>query len=79
MDTNIRMVNYCNNNYIITKIISESENEYNSRINYIHKIEKYNLPFKEALRLSKIWYSIIYKHCNYPDELHNYVMQYDIK
>jgi methionine synthase II (cobalamin-independent) len=74
MDSNII---YLNNNYKITRFICETHNEFTSRLKYIKKIELDNIKFKEALRLSKIWYCIKYKNCKYSYDIYNSVMLYD--
>ena len=68
---------YLNNNYKITRFVCETVNEFNTRIEYIKKIEHHNINFKEALRLSKIWYCIKYKKCKYSHDIYHSVMLYD--
>ena len=62
----------------IDKIISESNNEYNNRIKYIEKLLANNIKLKEAIRMSKVWYFIKYKNCQYNKELYKYIINYDI-
>ena len=61
----------------IIQYISESENQFNKRLEYIRNVEKSKLEWKEALRLSKIWHCIKFKDCKYSQELYNYVISFD--
>jgi len=77
MENNYLIIKYLNNNEKILKFISESNKQFENRLLYIKKLESYNLPYKEAINLSKIWYSIKIKKCKYPLEIYNNVMLYD--
>lgn len=61
----------------VLKYLSESKFQYNLRLEYIGKLEKSNVDFKEALRLSKIWYCIKFKKCKYHPEIYHKVMSYE--
>ena len=77
MENNYIIIKYLNDNIKILQYISESNNQFNNRLIYIKKLENNNLNYKEAIRISKIWYSIKYKKCKYPLEIYNYVIQFD--
>ena len=77
MENNFEIIEYKNENKKILKYISESNNQFENRLKYIKILEKNNIDFKEACRISKIWYSIKYKKCMYPIEIYKYVMEYD--
>ena len=77
MENEYVIIKYLNDDIKILKYISESNNQFNNRLIFISKLENKNINYKEALRLSKIWFSIKYKKCTYSYEIYNYVMQYD--
>jgi hypothetical protein len=77
MENEYVIIKYLNDDINILKYISESNNQFNNRLIFMSKLEKKNINYKEALRLSKIWFSIKYKKCTFPYEIYNYVMQYD--
>ena len=65
METDYKIISYNNENLSILKYQSESTNQFNKRLEYIKKLEKKNINWKEALRLSRIWYGINIKKCKY--------------
>lgn len=77
MENEYVIIKYLNDDIKILKYISESSNQFNNRLIFINKLENKNINYKEALRLSKVWFSIKYKKCTYPYEIYNNVMQYD--
>jgi len=77
MEHNYIIIQYLNNNCKILQFLSESNKQFSNRLTYIKKLEKNNINIKEAVRLSKIWYSIKYKNCTYTNDIYNYVMNYD--
>ena len=64
-------ITYLGNTVKIIHYLSESEEQFNSKLEFIKKLEKQNISWKEANKLSKIWYNIKYKKCKYPYELYN--------
>ncbi len=77
MENNYIEINYKNKPVQILKYISESNLQFNAKLDYIKKIEKNDIDWKEANRLSKIWYCIKYKNCKYTPEIYYKVMLYD--
>ena len=77
MENNYIIIQYLDNNYKILQYLSESNKQFTNRLVYLQKLEKCNINIKEAIRLSKIWYSIKYKNCTYTNDIYNYVMNYD--
>jgi len=73
----IQDLNYLNKKESIEKIMTESSLQYDQRIVFIQKLESHKLNFKEAIRLSKIWYCIKFKKCKYYIDLYNTIMEYD--
>jgi hypothetical protein len=79
METNYIEINYKNKPVNILRYISESNSQFNAKLDYIKKIEnnKNNIEWKEANRLSKIWHCIKYKKCRYAPEIYHKVMFYE--
>lgn len=69
METDYRSIKYLNKTEQILKFLSESENQFQQRLEYIKNIENKKVEWKEAHRLSKIWYCIKFKKCRYPQEI----------
>lgn len=76
MENNHIEIKYIGENVKILKFFCESNEQFNKRLDYIKKIESKKINWKEAHRLSKIWYCINFKKCQYPSELYNKVMSY---
>lgn len=69
-------VKFNDKEYILFKFISESEFIYQQRINFIqNKLTK--LSWKEAEKLSKIWYNIKWKKCKYNPKIYYMLQKYD--
>ena len=74
MESNKVKITYLGQDIDIIQYISESNNQFNARLEYIKKLETKNINWKESIRLSKIWYCIKYKSCRYSPEVYNKVM-----
>lgn len=74
MDIELKII-YLNNQEIIIKFCSESNKRFNQRIKFIKILENNNLKWKEAHKISKIWYNIIYNKCKYLQNIYLYVMK----
>ncbi len=77
METNYIEISYQNKPVKILQYLSESNSQFNAKLDYIKKLEKSNLDWKEANRLSKIWSCIKYKKCRYTPEIYHKVTSYD--
>ena len=77
METNYIEITYLNKKEQILQYISESNNNFELRLNYIRKLEKNNILWNEALKLSLLWYNIKFKNCKYNKELYLKVLYYD--
>ena len=64
MDQEIEII-YLNKTEKLTKFACESNQIFNKRIDLIKLMEKNNLKWKDANKLSKIWYNITYNNCKY--------------
>jgi hypothetical protein len=61
----------------VTKFISESDHNFNTRIELIKLMEKDNILWKEAHKLSKIWYNIKLNNAKYNSELYKKYLHYN--
>jgi hypothetical protein len=61
----------------IEKSSSECFTRFNERIKFIRLLESYNIIWKDALKLSKIWYNIIYYKMKYNKLLYNQIIKYN--
>ncbi len=77
METNNRDIIYLNKSVKILQYLSESNKQFNKRLEYIKLLEKANINWKEAVRLSKIWYSIKVLNCKYQSEVYNKVISFE--
>jgi hypothetical protein len=68
---------YLNKSEKITKFISESEQTFNDRIELIKLMEKDNILWKEAHKLSKIWYNIKLNNAKYNTDLYKKYLYYN--
>ena len=71
METQYKIINYLGQSVKVTQYLSESDEQFNNKLIIIKKLEEKNTPWKEANKLSKIWYNIKYKNCKYSYELFN--------
>ena len=76
MDEEVTII-YLNKSEKITKFVSESDKTFNKRLELIRLIEKDNLLWKEAHKLSKIWYNIKLNNAKYNSDLYKKYLHYD--
>jgi hypothetical protein len=55
----------------ILQYLSESNNDFNKRKDFIKKLEDKNIDWKEAIKLSRIWYCTNIKNCKYSHDVYN--------
>ena len=77
METNNRDIIYLNKPVKILQYLSESDKQFNKRLEYIKLLEKANINWKEAVRLSRIWYGIKVLNCKYQSEVYNKVISFE--
>jgi len=77
METNYIEINYNGQKTRILKYLSESNTQFDKRIEFIKKLENQQVNYKEAIRLSKIWYCIKYRQCKYLPNIYQTIMFYD--
>lgn len=77
METNYKEINYMGKPVTILQYLSESDRQFNEKLKYIQKLEKAGVEWKEANRLSKIWYGIKFLKCRYAPEVFNRVISFE--
>lgn len=77
METNYIEIEYLKKKVKILRYISESNKNFELRLNYINKLEKHNIPWDEANKLSLLWYNIKFKKCKYNKDLYITALKYD--
>ena len=77
METNYREINYMGQTIHVLQCLSESNEQFEKKLEFIKKMEKKEVDWREANRLSKIWYCIKYRSCRYAHEVYHKVMSYD--
>ena len=77
METNYKQITYLGNMEQILQYLSESNIQFEKRLEYIKKLENAKIVWKEACRLSKIWYCIKFKSCKYTPDVYHKVISYD--
>ena len=68
---------YLNKSEKMTKFVTESDNTFNIRVELIRLMEKDNLSWKEAHKLSKIWYNIKLNNAKYNNDLYKKYLNYN--
>ena len=74
METQYKTIIYMNQPVKVLQYLSESDNQFNERLEFIKKLEESNINWKEANKLSKIWYNVTFKKCKYPTELYKKIL-----
>ena len=76
METNYVNISYQSKKEKILQYITESNVQFNKRLEYIKLLEKAGVSWTDAERLSKVWYCITFKNCRYTSDLYNKVISY---
>ena len=71
MENNNKEIIYMNKPIKVLQYLSESNSDFNKRLEYIKTLENRNIDYKEAIKLSKLWYCITIKKCKYSHEIYN--------
>jgi hypothetical protein len=77
MENNFIKIKYLNNNVKILKYLSESNKIFNKKIEFIKKLEKYNIKWKKAIKITNLWEAIKYQKCKYNNKIDNNILEYD--
>jgi hypothetical protein len=76
METQTTIIKYLGKDENITQFFSESDEFFADRIDVIKKMEAENIPWKDALKLSKVYINAKYKKCKYSPQLYFSVKKY---
>jgi len=76
MESHIQQIKYLNKNVDITQYLCESDEQFNYRLELIKKLEEKNIEWKQALKLSKIYYNVKFKKCRYSPIVYNMIKDY---
>lgn len=71
------IISFKGKNEMLDFFPSESLSRLNKRKDYIKILENNNFNWKEANKLSKIWYNIIYNKTKYTSEIYNLIMKFN--
>ena len=72
-----KIITFKGTNEILYFSPSECASRLNKRKQYIKILEDNNFNWKDANKLSKIWYNIIFNKAKYTSELYNLVMKFN--
>ena len=78
MENNYIDIDYMGKNVKVLCYLSETKLQTQKKLEYIKKLEKASINWKEANRLSKIWFCIKYKSCKYMPDVYHMVIKYDL-
>jgi hypothetical protein len=76
MENQTQKIKYKNKEEIITQFFSESDEQFNSRLELLKKLEEENIIWKEALKISKIYYNFKFKKCRYTPQVYYMIKKY---
>jgi len=76
METQIHKITYLGNEVEFTQYLCESDEQFNSRLELVKKMEEKNVEWKQAQKLSKIYYNVKFKKCRYTPMVYNMIKQY---
>jgi hypothetical protein len=76
MESQIQQIKYLNKNVNITQYLCESDDQFNSRLELIKKLEEKKIEWKQAQKLSKIYYNVKFKKCRYSPIVYNMIKDY---
>lgn len=76
MELQIHQIKYLDKNTEIIQYLCESDEQFALRIELIKKLEEKKIDYKQALKLSKIYYNIKFKKCKYTPVVYNMIRNY---
>lgn len=76
MEHNNKEIIYMNKPIKVLQYLSESNSNFNKRLEFIKNLEKKEIDWKDAIKLSRLWYCITVKKCKYSHETYNRVKAY---
>lgn len=76
METQNHKITYLDKEVEIIQFLSESDEHFQARLELLKKLEKDNINWKDANKLSKIFYNAKYKKCRYTPMVYNMIKKY---
>lgn len=76
METIIEII-FNNKKENLDRLPSECSLRFNERIRFIKLLESNNFIWKDAHKLSKIWYNIIYYKMKYNSSIYNQIIKFN--
>ena len=76
METQKHTITYMNTNKKITQFFSESNEQFNNRLEVLKLLEKDNIKYNDAIKISKLYYNVKYMKCKYIPFVYNMVRKY---
>ena len=76
MENNYKDIMFMNKSIKLLQYLSESNSDFNKRVEFIKTLEDKDVDWKEAIKLSRLWYCITIKKCKYSSETFNKVNKY---
>ena len=71
MENNYQEIKYLNKAIKVLQYLSESNKDFNKRKEFIKTLEDKEIDWKEAIKLSRIWYCVNIKNCKYSPDVYN--------
>ena len=76
METQYNEISYLNETVEIIQFLSESNEQFVKRLEFIKKLENNKISWNTSLVLSKIYYNYIFKKCRYTPGVFNMIKKY---
>ena len=76
MENNYKTIKYKDSDIKLLQYLSESNSDFDKRLEFIKKLENDNVSSDKAVKLSRLWYCIKNKNCKYPPEIYNNIKKY---
>ena len=76
MESQIHQLKYLDKDVELTQYLCESDEQFKSRLEVIKKLEEKNTDWKQAQKLSKIYYNTKFKKCRYTPMVYNMIRDY---
>ena len=76
METQSKTIKYKEKDETIIQFFSESDEQFNTRLELLKKLEEESIEWKEALKLSKIYFNVKFKNCKYTPQVYYTIKKY---
>jgi hypothetical protein len=76
MESQIHRIKYLDKEVELTQYLCESDEQFKLRLEVLKKLEEKNTEWKQAQKLSKIYYNVKFKKCRYTPMVYNMLKPY---